>query len=124
MEFLTDEGDRSPTFKVSLPQFDVVGYLLGDGSVNDPYIVVDSTSGNRTMVVINAQHPRWNQLQGSEGVLNYLRHCTYDGIAEWQARHRASRLDPDTIKLLKDKLLRLPLEIEMNQVEQPSVASN
>jgi hypothetical protein len=42
----------------------------------------------------------------------YLRHCTYDGVAEWQARSKASRIDPDTIKLLKDKLLRVPFEIE------------
>jgi hypothetical protein len=45
--------------------------------------------------------------------LNYLRHCTYDAIAEWQARQKARRLDPNTIKLLKDKLLRIPLDIDM-----------
>jgi len=108
-------GGREPTFQAALPSFDVVGYLVTDVSVNDPYIVVDSTSEKRLMVVINTQHPHWLQLQGSEGVLNYLRHCTYDGIAEWQARHQASRLDPDTIKLLKDKLLRLPIDIDLEQ---------
>jgi len=39
----------------------------------------------------------------------------YDGIAEWQARHKAGTIDPETIKMLKDKLLRIPFEIEMHQ---------
>jgi hypothetical protein len=69
------------------------------------------------MVIINTQHPHWLQLEGSRGVLNYLRHCTFDAIAEWQARHKASNVDPDTITILKDKLLRRPLEIEMHQAQ-------
>ena len=109
---------RAPTFGASVAQFEILGYLMGDGSINDPYVVVDSTGSHRVMVIINTQHPHWGQLQGSEGVLNYLRHCTFDAIAEWQARHQASNLDPDTIKILKDRLLRLPLEIEMHQAEE------
>jgi hypothetical protein len=46
-------------------------------------------------------------------MLNYLRQCTYDAIAEWRARHKADDLDPDTIKLLKDDLMRLPSQIEL-----------
>jgi hypothetical protein len=57
------------------------------------------------------------QLKGSDGVLNYLRHCVYDGIAEWKAIHKAAGLNPDTIKILKDQLLRVPFEIEMNPGE-------
>ena len=40
----------------------------------------------------------------------------YDGLAEWQARRRQANLDPDTIKLLKDSLLRLSGEIEAHAV--------
>ncbi len=108
---------RTPTFQAQAGQFEIVGYLVGDGSLSDPYVAVDSTADHRVMVTINTQHPHWSQLQGSEGVLNYLRHCTYDAIAEWQARHQASNLDPDTIKILKDRLLRVPLEMEMHQAE-------
>ena len=108
---------REPTFRSMVAQVEVLGYLVNDGSLNDPYVVVDSTGGEKVMIGINTQHPHWKQLLGSEGVLNYLRHCIFDGIAEWKARHKASRLDPDTIKLLKDDLLRLPLEIEMHQNE-------
>jgi hypothetical protein len=58
------------------------------------------------------------QATGYAGGHDYLRHCTYDAIAEWQARHKASRLDPDTIKLLKDKLLRVPFDIEMHETNR------
>ncbi len=108
-------SSREPTFRASLAQFEILGFLVSDLSINDPYVVVDSTEGHRVLIIVNVQHPHWSQLSGSGGVLNYLRHCTFDGISEWQARYRASSLDPDTIKILKDKLLRLPLEIEMHQ---------
>ena len=109
--------ERAPTFQSQAANIEIAGYLMNDGSVNDPYVVVEATDDRRVMVIINIQHPHWSQLQGSEGVLNYLRHCTYDAIAEWQARRQDAYLDPDTIKILKDRLLRLPLEIEMHQAE-------
>ena len=108
---------REPTFRANLAQFDILGFLVRDLSTNDPYVVVDATNEKRVQIIINTQHPHWGQLRGSEGVLNYLRHCTFDGIAERQARNKTSELDPDTIKILKDRLLRLPLEIEMHQEE-------
>ncbi|HUV04639.1 MAG TPA: ATP-binding protein [Armatimonadota bacterium] len=105
---------RPETFSALVGRLAVQGYLVGDLSPNDPYIVLDSTGLDRVVIVVNTAHPHWSQLKGSDGVLNYLRHCTYDAIAEWQARHKAGRLDPDTIKLLKDKLLRIPFELEMS----------
>ena len=50
---------RARTFKASLPHIEVLGYLVEDGSVNDPYVVVDSTARDRVMVVVNTQHPHW-----------------------------------------------------------------
>ena len=107
-------GSREPSFRAMIEQakFEVLGYLVNDTSANDPYVVVESTEEARVMIIINTQHPHWNQLAGDEGALNYLRHCTYDGVAEWQARRKSANLDPDTIKVLKDKLLRIAMEIE------------
>ena len=51
-------------------------------------------------------------------LLHYFRHCIYDAISEWQARNKAATIDPDTIKLLKDKLLRIPFEIEMHAEQE------
>lgn len=104
--------NREPTFNGKLNQLEIKLYVATDLSLNDPYVIVDSPQLNNVIVIVNTNHPHWNQLKGSEGVLNYLRHCTYDAIAEWQARSKASRIDPNTIKLLKDKLLRVPFELE------------
>lgn len=103
---------REETLKAKVGELMVRLFTVADMSPNDPYVTVDARKPKEVVIVINQVHPHWGQLKGSDGVLNYLRHCTYDGIAEWQARAKASRLDPDTIKLLKDKLLRVPFEME------------
>lgn len=113
----TSIASRAETFRADIEQLLIKGYIVSDMSLNDPYVVVDSTKPNEVIIIINTSHPHWGQLMGSEGVLNYLRHCTYDAIAEWQARQKASRIDPDTIKLLKDRLLRVPFEMEMHMDE-------
>ena len=99
-------------FRATLDVLTVKGYVEWDMSPNDPYVTIDSTSPNEVIVIVNAAHPHWIQLKGAPGVLNYLRHCAYDGISEWKARNKVQRLDPETIKLIKDKLLRLPMDIE------------
>lgn len=103
-----------PAFSADIGDIRVSGYLALDASANDPYVAVDATEKARVSVIINMAHPRLKQLSGSEGVLNYFRDCTYDAIAEWQATHKGARLDPDTIKILKDRLLRLSFDIEMH----------
>ncbi|MFL9458991.1 hypothetical protein AB0758_49470 [Tolypothrix bouteillei VB521301_2] len=106
---------RAETFRAEIGEVTVKLYINGDMSPNDPYVTVEATKQSEVLVIVNTARPHWSQLKGSEGVLNYLRHCTYDAIAEWQARRKASDLDTDTIKLLKDKLLRLSLKIEEHE---------
>lgn len=105
------------TFSAEIGGLAVRVYVRADLSPNDPYVVTESAKGDEVTVIVNTAHPHWSQLKGSEGVLNYLRHCTYDAMAEWQARSKASRMDPDTIKLLKDQLLRVPFELEGHEDE-------
>lgn len=106
--------ELDPTFVASIETLRVKGFLRADMSPNDPYVTHDSTHDREVLIIINQAHPHWKQLKGSDGVLNYLRHCVYDGIAEWQAKHKAASLNPNTVKYLKDRLLRVPFEIEMN----------
>jgi Histidine kinase-, DNA gyrase B-, and HSP90-like ATPase len=109
---------QEAVFKSKIGQIAVQLFVVSDMSPNDPYLTLDARNGKEVIVIVNQTHPHWRQLKGSEGVLNYLRHCTYDGIAEWQCWSIASRIDTDTIKLLKDKLLRIPLEIEKHQADE------
>jgi hypothetical protein len=101
---------------VSIGTLTVRVYLDSELSPNDPYVLIEASKPQELIIIINQSHPHWMQLKDTE-VLNYFRHCTYDGVAEWQARNKASRIDPNTIKLLKDKLLRVQYIIEGNDVE-------
>jgi len=98
-----------------------VKLFLTHNSEMDYYVRNESTSDNEVIVLVNAEHPYMSQLSESQSVLDYLRQCIYDGICEWQARKKAARIDPDTIKILKDRLLRVPMEIEQHEgdADQP-----
>ena len=112
---ITDSiSELEATFTATINKLSVKGYLRTDLSPNDPYVTHDAAQENEVLIIINQAHPHWKQLKGSDGVLNYLRHCVYDGLAEWQAKHKAASLSPNTVKFLKDRLLRVPFEIEMN----------
>ena len=102
-------------FSVKIIDDFIVKVYLDEMPASDLYLTVDAAKKDEVIVIINTAHPHWNELDNVSSVLNYLRHCVYDGIAEWQARKFATDLHPDTIKVLKDRLLRLPLEIERNQ---------
>lgn len=87
-------------------------YIDGQMSPNDPYLLIEVSNTSDVTIIVNSAHPHWGQLKGSDGVLNYLKHCVYDGVAEWMAMSKSARLDPNTIKLLKDRLLRVSFDIE------------
>jgi len=99
-----------PTFSVSLGTMTIRVYIDTIGSPNDPYYVNQDKEDEQIIVVVNAQHPHWSMLEGENSVVNYLRHCVYDAVAEHRAARRR-RLEPDTIKLLKDGYLRVSFEI-------------
>ena len=105
-------GSGMATIECHLNGLAVKVFVQSDMSVNDPYLTVDSAVEDKVIIVVNREHPHWAQLDGSRGVLNYLRHCVYDGIAEWQAKKQASTINPSTIKIYKDRYLRLALSIE------------
>lgn len=102
--------EQQETFAVTVGSLSVVAYVNGDMSPNDPYVLSEPSLG-RVIVIVNTTHPHWKQLNNQE-VLNYLRHCVYDAVAEWKARQKSTQLQPHTIKKLKDELLRLSFNME------------
>lgn len=104
---------EEPNFHVLVGDIPCKVYLSTDESPHDPYFVSDITP-THILVIVNTQHPHWGELDGAAGVLNYLRHCVYDAIAEWQAGRRSTPLSAGTVKSLKDRLLRLASEIEQS----------
>lgn len=104
-----------PDFSAGIGKLAIRGFLERDLSSNDPYVVVDPAMAEGLTVVVNMAHPHITDLTGAEGMLNYLRHCVYDAIAEWKASQSTAPIDSNTIKMLKDRLLRLAMEIEMHE---------
>ena len=92
-------------------QLKVSVFVEASMSANDPYVIYETASADSVCIIINQNHPHFQQIEGAEGVANYFRHCIYDGIAEWQAGKRIGKLDPDTVKTIKDGLLRVALKI-------------
>ena len=85
-------------------------YIDTIGSPNDPYFVNENIDENKLAIVVNKQHPHWRMLEGENSVVNYLRHCVYDGVAEHRAA-RIRRLESDSVKRLKDNYLRVPFDV-------------
>lgn len=112
---------RTPTLQrviQTTPPLTIKIFLGTDLSERDAYVYQEATKPTEIIVTVNQNHPFWTtQLRGPEAVLEYLRQCTYDALAEWQASNKVSRFDADTIKWLKDGFLRLPMEIERHQAE-------
>jgi len=102
-----------PDLKAKINKLVVSLYLVKDMSPNDPYVIIESTeSETSVIVIINLAHPHWAQLTNSESITNFIRHCTYDGVSEWKAYFGTGKIEPDTVKLIKDNLLRIPMSLE------------
>ena len=114
---LEDTSGADPDFEATVGNLTVRGFLDSDLSPNDPYVAADSTRSDAVLVVANVRHPHFLQLEGVAGVLDYLRHCVYDAIADWQARRQDADVDSQTVKVLKDRLLRVAWDIEMREPE-------
>ncbi|MDP8208119.1 MAG: ATP-binding protein [Candidatus Electryonea clarkiae] len=104
-----------PDLEVTIQDLKVYLYIVSNMSPNDPYVIFESTeSKERVIVIVNKNHPYWIHLNSKDSITNFLRECTYDGVAEWKACFIAGNLGADTIKQIKDSLLRVPFEIEKN----------
>lgn len=102
-----------PDLRAKINKLVVSLYLVRDLSPNDPYVVIESTeSDSSVIVIINLSHPHWSQLTNDESILNFIRHCAYDGVAEWKAYSATGKIEPNTVKLIKDNLLRIPMMVQ------------
>lgn len=101
----------SSTYEYSIDGITIRVILSENSSPYDPYLIVRPLGGeDRIDIVININHPYWMDLGDNNSRFNFLLSCIYDGVAEWKAGFRLHRLDPDTIKMIKDSLLRLELK--------------
>jgi len=99
-------------------------YTDEDMSPFDPYVLSDSVrqkeNKNELNVIFNPNHPHWQEIKDDNGVLIFLRHVVYDGVSEWKAWNKTGAISHDTVKFIKDNLLRISFEIEKEKSENQS----
>jgi len=87
---------------------------LQDRSEYDPYLTMSpSATPGEVHVIINALHPYYQSLdQGAaeECIHQYI----YDAVAEYRAHQLTTRIVPDTVRRLKDALLKVPIHQNEN----------
>ena len=109
------KAGRTPDIQSKIGDLEVWVYVVPtDVGPFDPYVVCESGADSKVIVIINMQHPHVSQISGEQALMNYFRHCVYDAVAEWQAQKLRSKLDSNTIKMLKDGLLRVSLLMEQH----------
>ena len=112
------KSTRAPDIHVVLDQIEVWVYIVSaDFGPHDPYVVCEAGQDGKIIVIINMQHPHVAYIEGDQGLINYFRHCVYDAVSEWQAQRHRAKLDPNTIKMLKDQLLRVSFQMEQHAAE-------
>lgn len=110
------ETSRNPSLNVNIGETNPINVLVyfTEQSEFEPYVVIEATGDeNKVIVVINRVHPHFKKMNNEETVTNFIRHCIYDGVSEWKALNLRGEIDPDTVKYLKDGLLRLQYQIQI-----------
>ncbi len=117
LHVVENASTMDPTFVVALKDMTIKVYIDTIGSPNDPYFVNEDVDERNLVIVVNRQHPHWRMLEGESAVVNYLRHCVYDGVAEHRAT-RLRRLESDSVKRLKDTYLRVSFELLQGGIKE------
>ncbi len=90
--------------------------FFSEKSEFEPYVLTETTiEENKVIVIINMLHPHVQEMTSADSLTNFIRHCIYDGVAEWKALKLRGSIQPHTVKFLKDGLLRIPFEIKSNK---------
>ena len=87
-------------------------YLSEATSDRNPYLGIEIAPEDVLNVVINMKHPHVRDLSGRMGVLNHLKACTYEGVAQWKVQRTWGEDRPELIRVIKDALLRVGASID------------
>ena len=78
-----------------------------DLGVNDLYLIIDALQ-DRVDLLLNASHPYFAagmNMGGEAFLVDYVRNCLFDGIAEWKARRHGVAMEPETMRNIKNSLM-------------------
>lgn len=99
------DTDRLSTLDV-LPDLKVV-ISEQERSEYDPHLVIQAGADAGTIhVIINRLHPYYASIESSDALEECLRQYIYDAIAEYRVSKLESRIDPTSVRRLKNDLLK------------------
>ena len=82
-------------------------FLTRRASEQESYLGIEIGNDDTLNVVINLNHPHIGDLNGRIGMLNHLKACTYEGVAQWKLSKAGYAESPALIRAIKDSLLRV-----------------
>lgn len=89
-----------------LPDLKVV-MSLKETSEWEPYVVfVPGSDPNVLHIIINGLHPYYQTLEAKDSINECLQQYIFDAVAEFKATKLTSRINPNSVRRLKDELLR------------------
>ncbi|AGY60723.1 ATP-binding protein [Gloeobacter kilaueensis] len=89
------------------PQLKVV-ISLSNKSEFEPHLTIVAGAEPRTIhVIINGLHPYYNELESTEAINECIKQYLYDAIAEYRVSQLTARVNTDSIRRLKNDLLRV-----------------
>jgi hypothetical protein len=73
----------------------------------EPYVTLHAGAEAGTMhVIVNRLHPYYTNMESTPLVEEAIRQYIYDAIAEYQVKHQAADVRPESLRHMKDQLLR------------------
>lgn len=106
------QSEIRDTYTAHIANIKVTVIINSDATVYEPYLVIRFRAvKDEVGIVINRNHPHWRTMESNEVIFYFIKHCIYDGISEWKANWLIGALDPETIKMIKDRLLRKELVV-------------
>ena len=102
-----------PDFEINIARLGKKIYVkLLDLSPNDPYYAYEVTAEGDLITLINTQHPGYITAQNSANPGSvYFLQCALDSFAEWRCQFLINDLVPESIKEIKDQILKYHAEI-------------
>ena len=88
---------------------------LQDKSEYAPYLTISpAATPGEVHVIINALHPYYQSLVDNAAVEECIHQYIYDAVAEYRAHQLTAKIVPDTVRRLKDMLLKVPIHQNEN----------
>ncbi|MBX5494812.1 MAG: ATP-binding protein [Bryobacteraceae bacterium] len=99
------EADTIETIDI-LPDLRVIVSLV-EKSEYEPYVTIAAGADAGTIhVIINGLHPYYSNIESADAVDECLRQYILDAVAEYRASKLNGKVNPNSVRRLKDELLR------------------